>query len=91
MKPPEPRPGNRPPSFRFRLLRAVLRTVLVYGLLVWGYLAANSRTHPETLQQPLTHFLSWPIEEDAAIGCFIASAAAFFVLRTPAVRDRGRH
>lgn len=66
----------------------MLRTTFVYGLLMWIYLAANSLAHPETLRMPLTHFLPWPIEGDAALGCFVLSAAAFLTLRTWDLRER---
>jgi hypothetical protein len=60
---------------------------VVYGLLVWAYLAVNSLTHPETMALPLTHFLPWPLEGETAVACFVLSAAAFFILRT-GVLDR---
>lgn len=67
------------------VLRATLRTVFLYGLLVWIYLAVNSLTHPETLPQPLTHLLPWPSEAETAAACFMLSAAAFLVLRASRV------
>lgn len=76
------RTGAEAARMRVRLvLRATLRTVFVYGLLVWIYLAVNSLTHPETLPRPLTHFLPWPSEADTAVTCFVLSAAAFLALR----------
>jgi hypothetical protein len=65
-----------------RLARAALRTAVVYGLLVWVYLAVNSLTHPETLVMPLTHLLPWPLEGDTALASFVLSACAFAALRT---------
>lgn len=69
------------PGLASRLGRALLRTVAVYGLIVWAYLAVNSLTHPETMSMPLTHLLSWPTEGLTATLAFAASALAFLLLR----------
>jgi hypothetical protein len=69
------------PPLRPRLIRACLRTVFGYGLLVWVYIALNSLTHPATLALPLTHFLPWPREGDTGLACFLLSAVAFLLLR----------
>jgi hypothetical protein len=74
---------------RHRLLPAMLRTVFSYGLLMWVYVAVNSLTHPETMSQPLTHFLAWPLEGDTGSVCFALSAVAFLVLRMRGAHDRG--
>jgi hypothetical protein len=70
------------------VLRATLRTVFLYGLLVWIYLAVNSLTHPETLPKPLTHLLPWPTEAETAALSFVLSAAAFLALRASRLRTK---
>ena len=68
----EARPGVRD---------AALRTVVVFGLLAWAYVAVNSLTHPATTGRRLTHFAPWPTEGAVAVVCFAASAASLFALR----------
>jgi hypothetical protein len=63
------------------LTRAVLSTVLGYGLLVWVYLCVNSLTHPWTTSMELTHFVSWPSEGSTAVASYAASAVALFLVR----------
>jgi hypothetical protein len=58
-----------------------LRTIAVYALLLWAYLAANSFTHPGTLSRRLTHFSPVPAEGTAAVCSFAASAVALLLLR----------
>ncbi|MCU1631295.1 MAG: hypothetical protein JWP64_6244 [Pseudonocardia sp.] len=89
-------PASEPPAtsatvaapLRLRLMYAVLRAVFGYGLLVWVYLAVNSLSHPETVGQQVTHFLPWPTEGQTALGCFVLSAASFFLLRVRSHRPR---
>jgi hypothetical protein len=59
---------------------AVLRAVRLYAFAAWVYLAANSISHPVTLQMKLTHFANWPHENTFGVACAAASAGAFFVL-----------
>ncbi|TDT98542.1 hypothetical protein EDD99_6769 [Streptomyces sp. 846.5] len=68
---------------------AALRTIVVYTLLAWAYLGANSITHPETIARQLTHFTDFPTEGTTAVWCFAASAAALFALRTRAATADG--
>ena len=63
------------------VLDAALRTVVVFGLLAWVYVAVNSLTHPATVGHRLTHFAPWPTEGTVAVVCFAASAASLFALR----------
>jgi hypothetical protein len=67
---------------------AVLRTLVGYPLLAWGYLCVNSLTHPQTIDRRLTHFAAVPTEGTAAVGCFALAAAALLALR---LRAGGRH
>jgi hypothetical protein len=68
---------------------AALRTILVYTLLAWAYLCANSITHPRTIARQLTHFAEFPTEGTTAVWCFAASAAVLLALRTRAARESG--
>lgn len=70
------RRGGRPGA-----AEAALRIVVGYGLLTWAYLCVNNLTHPATTGVRLTHFASSPAEGTAAVACFIAAAAALFLLR----------
>src|SRR5207249_2686284 len=63
------------------VLDAALRTVVVFGLLVWAYVAVNSLTHPATICHRFGHFVPWPTEGTVAVVCFAASAASLFELR----------
>lgn len=63
---------------------AALRTIVVYTLLVWAYLCANSIAHPVTTARQLTHFTDFPTEGTTAVWCFAASAVALLALRTRA-------
>jgi hypothetical protein len=62
--------------------RAVLHTVVGYGLLAWAYLCVNSLTHAWTIGMRLTHFSPWPTEGDTAVAGFAGSAVALFLLRS---------
>jgi predicted Kef-type K+ transport protein len=59
----------------------ILRGIQLYAFAVWAYLAANSISHPGTMRMPLTHFVGWPHENTAAVGCALSSVIAFFYLR----------
>jgi hypothetical protein len=77
---PLPRRTHRQ-SAALRAARALLAVMCVYGLLLWGYVSANSLTHPETLHLPLTHLSDWPTEGAAASVAFLVSGMSFAVLR----------
>lgn len=61
-----------------KFLRVLSRTLYVFGLLGWGYIALNAVVHPETLPLPLTHFLPFPREDTFGIICFAVSMASYF-------------
>lgn len=60
-------------------LRATFRTLFLFGLLGWLYIAANAVVHPETLEMPLTHFFSFPREDTFGAVCFLVSFVSFFI------------
>lgn len=62
--------------------RAILHTVVGYGLAAWAYLCVNSLTHPWTIGMRLTHFSPWPTEGGTAVASFAGSALALYLLRS---------
>jgi hypothetical protein len=70
------------------VLKPLLRTIFLYGTLIWIYIALNSVTHPYTLAMPLTHFASWPHEGDVGSACFAMSMVSFLTLRTLPADDQ---
>jgi hypothetical protein len=60
---------------------AVVRTLFVYSAMVSAYLMGNSITHPATMNLPLTHLVSWPLERTVLSGSLICLVASFFALR----------
>lgn len=64
---------------KIKILRSVLLTGFVFGLLGFMYIAGNAWLHPETLPLPLTHFLSFPREDTFGAICFATSMMCFFV------------
>lgn len=63
----------------------LLQTIALFGFIGWAYIAANAISHPYTLHLQLTHLVRWPHEDDFGLGCFLASAVAYFLLQL------GRH
>jgi uncharacterized membrane protein (DUF485 family) len=63
------------------VLDAALRTVVIFGLLTWAYVAVNSLTHPATIGRQFAHFTPTPTEGTVAVVCFAASAVSLFTLR----------
>jgi uncharacterized membrane protein YhaH (DUF805 family) len=57
------------------------RTMLVYSAMVSVYLMGNSITHPATMNLPLTHLLSFPLERTVLCISLICLASSFFALR----------
>ena len=76
-----------PTSRRYAAGVALLRTTAVYATLTWVYLAANSISHPETMDMRLTHFAPWPTERLTLAVALLVSAAAIFTVRYRAYRS----
>lgn len=62
-----------------KIIRALSLTLFVFGLLGWIYIVLNAEVHPETLDMPLTHFLSYPREDTFGAFSFLVAAVSFFV------------
>jgi hypothetical protein len=57
------------------------RTLFTYSAMVSVYLMGNSITHPATMDLPLTHLVSWPLERTVLCGSLVCLVLSFFVLR----------
>jgi hypothetical protein len=66
---------------RFAMPLASGRTLLVYSAMVSIYLMGNSITHPATMDLPLTHLVSFPLERTVLCGSLICLVASFFAVR----------
>jgi hypothetical protein len=62
-----------------RFLKALTLTLSVFGFAGWAYIAGNAIFHPQSLEWPLTHLLSWPREDTFGIVCFAVSFISFFI------------
>jgi D-inositol-3-phosphate glycosyltransferase len=78
---------RRGPTWR-GIIAVLAPTAAIYGLLIWGYIAANSIAHPETLALPLTHFMTWPAEGDTGAALFAVSTFAHFLYRAVGSSDQ---
>ena len=58
--------------------RATL-TLFVFGLLGGAYIAGNAWFHPESLTWSLTHYASWPREDNFGVFSFVVSFISFFI------------
>jgi len=54
-------------------------TIFVFSLLGWLYVMGNAWFHPESLIWPLTHYASWPREDNFAVFSVIVSFISFFI------------
>ena len=61
-----------------KIVRSLLLTLFLFGLLGWIYIAFNAVFHPWTLPLPLTHLAPWPREDTFGAGCFLVSMISFF-------------
>lgn len=61
-----------------KILRSLSRTLYLFGLFGWIYIALNAEFHPWTLSLPLTHFLPFPREDTFGVICFIVSMISYF-------------
>ena len=64
-----------------RFIRILALTLFIFGLAGWIYIAVNAEVHPDTLDEPLTHFLPYPREDSFGAASFLVSFIAFFVWR----------
>lgn len=69
-----------------KVIQAASRTLFVFGLVGFSYIAANAVFHPESLSWPLTHFLPFPREDTFGAICFAVSFVSYFVWNM--VKDR---
>ncbi|HEX3081848.1 MAG TPA: hypothetical protein VHQ86_01200 [Candidatus Saccharimonadia bacterium] len=65
-----------------KIFQAFLKTIWLYGFAGGAYICVNAWVHPWTLSWQLTHLTPWIREDTFGIICFVASAAAFFILQT---------
>jgi heme/copper-type cytochrome/quinol oxidase subunit 3 len=71
--------------------RALLSTIFLFGLLTWLYVIAVQLTHPDWIDEELTHINIFPFNlrvDITGIVAFVASALAFFLLRLKPARGR---
>lgn len=61
-----------------KILRALFLTLFLFGFFGWLYIVLNAEIHPETLEMPLTHILSFPREDTFGIVSFLISMVSFF-------------
>jgi len=54
-------------------------TIFVFSLLAGIYILGNAWFHPESLTWPLTHYASWPREDNFGVFSFIVSFISFFI------------
>jgi hypothetical protein len=71
-----------------RAVTRLLMTIALFGFIGWAYIAGNAISHPYTLHLQLTHLAAWPHEDDFALGCFVASAVAYFLLQLAGHADQ---
>ena len=64
---------------KFHVLRSLSRSLFLFGLLGWVYIAFNAIVHPETLKMPLTHFLPYPREDTFGALAFVISFLSFWI------------
>jgi hypothetical protein len=74
---PQTEPG---PLALFTL--AAARATAAASATVVVYLSVNAVTHPETLEMPATHLLSWPTESTVRAAALVVTACAVAVTRT---------
>jgi len=58
---------------------ALLKTIWIYTLLGWAYVAGIALLQPQFLRDPLSHFTPWLPVDAFGIACFVISAATFFL------------
>jgi hypothetical protein len=62
-----------------RLIERTALTIFVFSLLGGLYIVGNGWFHPETLTWRLTHYASWPREDNFGVFCFIVSFFSFLI------------
>ncbi|MGO8863362.1 MAG: hypothetical protein ACLQRH_21760 [Acidimicrobiales bacterium] len=73
-------PGGSTPLER--LTAAGARALVVAATVLVVYLSCNAVTHPQSLNLPATHLLSWPTESTLRAVALIVVACAVAVVRT---------
>lgn len=61
-----------------KILKALFRTLFIFGLLGWIYIVINATFHPWTLDMPLTHLLPFPREDTFGAISFLVSVVSYF-------------
>jgi len=62
-----------------KIVERVSFTIFFFSLLAGLYIVGNAWFHPESLSWPLTHYSSWPREDNFAVFSFIVSFISFLV------------
>ena len=70
------------------LVRTLSHGVMIYGLILWIYVAICGIVVPETLALPLTHLLPFLRKDTSGFLAFAASFIGFVVYRTIDRRQR---
>ena len=62
-----------------KIIERTALTVFVFTALAGMYIAGNAWFHPESLSWPLTHYASWPREDNFGVFSFIVSFFSFLI------------
>lgn len=62
-----------------RIIKAVSFTIFIFSLLGGIYIVVNAWVHPESLAWPLTHYASWPREDNFGVFSWIVSFISFLI------------
>jgi len=60
-----------------KIIERISLTIFVFSLLAGIYIVGNAWFHPESLTWPLTHYASWPREDNFGVFSFIVSFISF--------------
>jgi len=62
-----------------RIIERIFLTIFFFSLLGGLYIVGNGWFHPETLRLQLTHYASWPREDNFGVFCFVVSFFSFLI------------
>lgn len=61
------------------IIKSVSFTIFFFSLLAGIYIIGNGWFHPETLKLQLTHYASWPREDNFGVFSLIVSFFSFLI------------
>ena len=62
-----------------KLIERTALTIFVFSMLGGIYILGNGWFHPESLKWQLTHYASWPREDNFGVFSFIVSFFSFLI------------